>query len=115
MPSKRVTRLQKKTQEFTRVQEAIASKAVGYVRVSSEEQATHGYGLEAQERAIRAFAESQGYELIAVIQDPGVSGATRPASRPGFKRVLALAEEKLFLCFWCGSLTGLPGTWALPF
>ena len=96
MPSKRVTRLQKKTQEFTRVQEAIASKAVGYVRVSSEEQATHGYGLEAQERAIRAFAESQGYELIAVIQDSGVSGATRPASRPGFKRALALAEEKAF-------------------
>jgi len=63
MPSKRVTRLQKKTQEFTRVQEAIASKAVGYVRVSSEEQATHGYGLEAQERAIRPLLNLKGMSL----------------------------------------------------
>ena len=96
MPSKRVSRLQEQTQQRKLIQEALSDKAVGYVRVSTEEQATQGFGLEAQERAIRAFAESQGYELITVIQDSGVSGATRPTTRPGFTEVLKLAEEKAF-------------------
>jgi len=96
MPSKRITRLQEQTQQRKLIQEALSDKAVGYVRVSTEEQATQGFGLEAQERAIRAFAESQGYELITVIQDSGISGATRPTTRPGFMEVLKLAEEKAF-------------------
>ncbi len=45
---------------------------------------------------MRAFAESQGYELVDVISDPGVSGATRPAERPGFTRVLELAAAGAF-------------------
>lgn len=56
----------------------------------------HGHGLEAQERAIRAFAESQGYELAGVFKDPGISGATRPAERPGFAQLLELAAARSF-------------------
>jgi site-specific DNA recombinase len=59
--SKRVKRLKAKMAEQAEVQHVLALKAVGYARVSTEEQATAGYGLEAQEKAIRAFAESQGY------------------------------------------------------
>lgn len=96
MTSKRVARLRKKTQMWAEEKQAVAQKAVGYVRVSTDEQALKGYGLDAQERAIRAFAESQGYELIEVVQDIGVSGATKPEGRLGFSRIIKLAEEKAF-------------------
>jgi site-specific DNA recombinase len=80
----------------TEARAAVATKAVGYVRVSTEEQATHGHGLDAQEKAVRAFAESQGYELVGVVSDPAVSGATRPADRPGFSEVLVRAGDREF-------------------
>ena len=82
--------------------EALATKAVGYIRVSTEEQATHGHGLEVQDRAIRSFAESQGYTLIDVVSDPGVSGAKRPEDRPRFQKILELAKARKFsmLLLW---------------
>lgn len=94
--SRRVARLKQLTLVQQQEQKSVAHKAVGYVRVSTEEQASAGYGLEAQEKAIRAFAESQGYELVEVVADAGVSGAKRPEDRPGFRRVLELAEQKAF-------------------
>lgn len=96
MASKRVTRLQRQARKQAEAQQVIAQKCVGYVRVSTDEQASIGYGMEAQEKAIRAFAESQGYELIDVIKDAGISGATKPEDRPGFLKVLQLAEKKAF-------------------
>lgn len=89
--SRRVARLQARRQAAAVGQAAIASRAAGYIRVSTEEQAEKGHGLEAQERAIRAFAESQGYELVRMVADPAVSGATPPAERPGFGQLLDLA------------------------
>ena len=76
---------------------ASARRAVGYIRVSTEEQANSGFGLESQDAAIRAFAASQGYELVDVVADRGVSGATIPAERPGFAQVLAYAEAGGFV------------------
>ncbi len=94
--SKRVARLQRRRQVQVERQQEVAQRAVAYVRVSTEEQAASGYGLEAQERAVRAFAESQGYELVEVITDAGVSGTAKPEDRPGFARVLQLAREQAF-------------------
>lgn len=94
--SRRVARLQQRQAETAGAKAAIAQVAAGYVRVSTEEQAAHGHGLEAQERAIRAFAESQGYELVGIVADPGVSGATRPGERPGYGTLIGLAAEKRF-------------------
>jgi DNA invertase Pin-like site-specific DNA recombinase len=37
-------------------------KALGYVRVSSEEQADHGLGLESQRQRIKAYCELKGLE-----------------------------------------------------
>jgi DNA invertase Pin-like site-specific DNA recombinase len=76
--------------------EAVATSAAGYIRVSTEEQASTGHGLEIQDRAIRSFAESQGYRLIDVVSDPGVSGAKRPEDRPGFQKVIELAKARKF-------------------
>lgn len=94
--SARVQRIREHANRRTEKQLTLAQKAVGYVRVSSDEQANTGHGLEAQEAAIRAFAESQGYDLVEIVADPGVSGATRPATRQGFSRVLSLAAEQAF-------------------
>jgi DNA invertase Pin-like site-specific DNA recombinase len=90
--SRRVTRLQARQAAKAETKAAIAQRAAGYIRVSTEEQAEKGHGLEAQERAIRAFATSQGYELVRVVSDPAVSGATRPAERKGFGELLDLAS-----------------------
>jgi len=94
--SKRVQRLKRQATVVETARAAVASKAVGYIRVSSEEQAASGFGLSTQEEAIRAFAKSQGYDLVALVSDPAVSGATRPAEREGFRRVVDLASERAF-------------------
>jgi site-specific DNA recombinase len=96
LASRRVARLKAKRQVASEARAAVAMRAAGYIRVSTEEQAAHGHGLESQERAIRAFAESQGYELAAVVADPAVSGATLPAQRPGYAKLLELAATRSF-------------------
>jgi site-specific DNA recombinase len=94
--SKRIARLRARTKVQGATKAAIAAKAVAYIRVSTDEQARTGHGPEVQERALRLFAESQSYELVDIIADPGISGATAPASRPGFGRVLELAAAGAF-------------------
>jgi site-specific DNA recombinase len=94
--SKRVARLQKQATKTASIRAAVSSKALGYIRVSSEEQAAHGFGLTTQENAIRTFAASQGYDLLDVIADAAVSGATKPTEREAFKRVVELAEQGAF-------------------
>ena len=48
--------------------------ALGYVRVSSEEQADHGLGLESQRQRIRAYCEMKSLDLATIYEDPAVSG-----------------------------------------
>jgi site-specific DNA recombinase len=74
--------------------------ACALVRVSSEEQARGGYGLEFQEQDIRAFCARNNFELARVFRDEGYSGAT--AERPGFKEMMEWARSKRFdvLVIW---------------
>lgn len=90
--SARVARIRRKAVKSKAVRAEIATQAVGYIRVSTDEQAASGYGLAAQEDAIRSFAASQGYELIEVIEDAGVSGTSRPAERDGFRRIVDMVD-----------------------
>ena len=94
--STRVRRLKARALELIHKAEELSKNVLGYIRVSTDEQVSKGHGLESQERSIRTFAESQGYELIEVVSDPGVSGAIRPEERSGFNRVLELAEQRAF-------------------
>jgi len=57
------------------------TRAVGYVRVSTEQQADHGVSLEAQEAKLRQYAALYGLELVGVRVDAGESAKTldRPA------------------------------------
>jgi site-specific DNA recombinase len=55
--------------------------AAVYVRVSTEDQARHGYSLQSQVDACRVRAESLGATEVRLFADEGVSGAI--LSRPG--------------------------------
>lgn len=64
--------------------EPAAPKAVGYVRVSTQDQAREGWSLDAQRRRITAFCEAKGWPLVEVYADEGVSAAKY---RPGWERL----------------------------
>jgi len=68
-------------------------EAIGYVRVSSEEQAESGLGLEAQRQRIIAFCELKEIRLAEVYEDAGVSGGKPLASRPAGSRLLSAARR----------------------
>jgi len=63
-------------------------KAIGYVRVSTQEQAESGLGLAAQDRAVRTYADLRGLELVAVIRDEGVSAGKHLITRAGGGQLL---------------------------
>ena len=57
-------------------------RAIGYVRVSTEQQAESGLGLQAQEAAVTAAASRLGLELARVFVDAGTSGGLGIEDRP---------------------------------
>lgn len=67
---------------------APSGTAVGYLRVSTAEQAASGAGLDAQRAAITAYAEREGLQIIEWHQDAGISGGIAPAQRPGLADAL---------------------------
>jgi len=68
------------------------SETLGYVRVSTEDQAGDQHtSLEDQRRAIVARAEKLGRCIDHVFEDPGASGATAEG-RPGFMALLQFCE-----------------------
>ncbi len=67
--------------------------AVGYIRVSTEEQSRDGISLEMQATKIRAYAEMNALNLLDVIEDAGISGKSIKG-RPGIQRVLDLVRAR---------------------
>jgi DNA invertase Pin-like site-specific DNA recombinase len=62
-------------------------RVIGYVRVSTDEQAMSGLGLADQEAQIRQRATGQ-WKLLQVIRDEGISAGN--LERPGLQRALGL-------------------------
>lgn len=62
----------------------VPGRAVGYVRVSTLDQAREGRSLDAQRTRIEAYCVARGWDLVAVYADEGVS-ATK--DRPEFERM----------------------------
>jgi DNA invertase Pin-like site-specific DNA recombinase len=61
--------------------------AVGYTRVSTQDQAREGVSLADQRQKIEAWAQSKGVALRAVHEDAGVSGKSTEG-RPGLAQAL---------------------------
>lgn len=65
--------------------------ALGYLRVSTDEQADSGAGLAAQESTLRLEAERRGWDL-QLVTDAGVSGGVPADQRPGLGAALEALE-----------------------
>lgn len=63
------------------------TRALGYIRVSTDKQADHGVSLEAQREQIEGYCKLYGLELIDVIVDAGESA--KSLDRPGLTQALA--------------------------
>src|SRR5262245_29730470 len=66
-------------------------QVLGYVRVSTSEQASSGAGLEAQRRAILAECRRRGWHLVETLEDAGYSA--RDLRRPGIQEALRALED----------------------
>jgi DNA invertase Pin-like site-specific DNA recombinase len=62
-------------------------RALGYTRVSTDEQGTSGAGLEAQRRSIRREAKHRGWTLVEIYED--VASGKSMKRRPGLDEALA--------------------------
>ena len=68
-------------------------RAVGYIRVSTSEQADSGAGLAAQRSAIAAEIERRGWDLVEMFTDAGASGRS-VAGREALARALGAVESE---------------------
>lgn len=64
-------------------------RAVGYVRVSSQEQAKEGVSLDAQREKIRQWASLHDAKVLNIFEDAGISGTRK--DRPGFQQAIETA------------------------
>lgn len=79
---------------YTESVTSAALRVLGYVRCSTQEQASDGMSLDAQRSRITAWCEATGAELLEVIEDAGVSGAKSLSERAGGKRIAKLLEAR---------------------
>lgn len=66
------------------------SRAIGYTRVSTEDQANEGVSLDAQKAKLEAWAGLNGYDLGEIFTDAGISGKranNRPALQAALKEI----------------------------
>jgi site-specific DNA recombinase len=87
-------------------------RAIGYSRVSTEEQASEGLSISAQSAKIRGYADLHDIELIDVVIDAGVSG--KNLKRPGLAKCLELllsGEADVLIIFKLDRLTRSLDDW----
>jgi len=65
-----------------------------YVRVSTQDQAQHGFSLNAQQEALQNYAKALGYEIFKIYRDEGKSA--KDMKRPELQNLLQDAESKKF-------------------
>lgn len=66
------------------------TRAVLYVRVSTDKQVEHGHSLDAQRRRLMEYADRYALQVVDVIVDGGESAGT--LNRPGLRRALEMVE-----------------------
>jgi DNA invertase Pin-like site-specific DNA recombinase len=76
--------------------------AVGYIRVSTEEQRQSGLSLEAQRAAIRGECQRRGWVLNEIFEDIASGKSTN--GRHGLKQAIAMCESKRATVLMAASL-----------
>ena len=66
----------------------MAVKAYGYLRVSGLSQ-IDGQGLDRQLDAIQSFTKANGFEILKVFREEGISGTLDEQDRPAFKEMIS--------------------------
>jgi DNA invertase Pin-like site-specific DNA recombinase len=66
-------------------------RVIGYVRVSTEEQASGGHSLDAQRAKLESYAKLYDLELIGIECDAGLSA--KSLDRPGIQAALAALRD----------------------
>ncbi|MGF7050371.1 site-specific DNA recombinase [Paenibacillus sp. DS2015] len=69
-------------------------KAAIYIRVSTDEQASDGFSIEAQKRRLISYADSQDWDVAEVYIDDGWSA--KDLKRPEMQRMIKDVEGRLF-------------------
>jgi site-specific DNA recombinase len=90
--------MRKRKQTLTEPQ---PGRAVAYIRVSTEGQASDGVSLEAQAAKIGAYCELHGLTLLDTYTDAGLSGKradNRPALQDALQAVLTGQGDALVVC-----------------
>jgi DNA invertase Pin-like site-specific DNA recombinase len=75
-----------------------SARAIGYLRVSTDQQSESGLGLDAQRRAIEQAAHRQGLLLAGVYEDAGLSGSKDIEDRPGLLEAVSALKRGDVLC-----------------
>jgi site-specific DNA recombinase len=65
-----------------------------YVRVSTQDQAQHGFSLNAQQESLENYAKVLGYDLFKIYRDEGKSA--KDMKRPEMQQMLQDAEARKF-------------------
>ena len=73
----------------------MTNRAVGYVRVSTQNQAEEGESLNNQKEAISTYCQAYNLELMNIFADEGVSGSTIK-ERPALNKLLEEAAKGKF-------------------
>jgi site-specific DNA recombinase len=67
-------------------------EAIGYIRVSTEQQTDEGVSLEAQKAKIAVWCQTNDYELVHIYVDAGISGKSID-KRTGLQAALSAAKK----------------------
>jgi len=68
-------------------------RALGYVRVSTTDQAERGQGLNIQRRGIWEYCRAHRFVLLEILGDEGISGVSGLQGRPGLAEALSRIEN----------------------
>lgn len=69
----------------------VTNRVVAYIRVSTQQQASEGHSLEAQQAKLEQYTKLFELEVVAIEVDAGVSAGT--LDRPGLQRALARLDR----------------------
>lgn len=77
-------------------------RAVLYIRVSTEEQAKHGYSLQSQKENLMDYCKQKNYKVVDIYVDEGKTARTKLRNRLELQRLIKDAEKDKFdrIVFW---------------